>query len=71
MDFVWLFIASIIYAAGVILLLVSLVVGAIAFFKPRVRNCSLFLTAFIFQIIAGDTQTMYCYTIAAVFNSIH
>lgn len=54
MDFVWLFIASIIYAVGVFLLMVSLVVGAIAFVKPRVRNCSLFLTAFVFQIIAGN-----------------
>ena len=53
-DFVWLFVASIIYAVGVFLLMVSLVVGAIAFFKPRVRNCSLFLTAFVFQIIAGN-----------------
>lgn len=54
MDFVWLFAASIIYAVGVFLLLVSLVVGAIAFFQPRVRNCSFFLTAFVFQIIAGE-----------------
>ncbi len=54
MDFIWLFVASVIYAVGVILLLVSLVFGGIAFFKPRVRNCSLFLTAFIFQIIAGE-----------------
>ena len=54
MDFVWLFVASIIYAVGILLLLVSLVLGAIAFFMPRVRNCSLFLTAFVFQIIAGE-----------------
>ena len=59
MDFVWLFAASIIYAVGVVLLLVSLIVGAIAFFKPRVRNCSLFLTAFVFQIIAGEKETVY------------
>lgn len=54
MDFVWLFVASIIYAVGVFLLMVSLVIGAIAFFKPRVRNCSLFMTAFVFQIVAGE-----------------
>lgn len=54
MDFAWLFAASIIYAMGVLLLLVSLVVGVIAFFKPRVGSCSLFLTAFVFQIIAGE-----------------
>ena len=53
MDFVWLFAASIIYAVGVFLLLVSLIVGAVAFFKPRFGNCSLFLTSFVFQIIAG------------------
>ena len=54
MDFVWLFAASIIYAVGVFFLLISLVIGATAFFKPRIRNCSLFLTAFVFQIIAGE-----------------
>ena len=54
MDFVWLFAASIIYAFGVLLLLVSLIVGAVALCKPRIGNCSLFLTAFVFQIVAGE-----------------
>ena len=53
MDLVWLFAASIIYAVGIFLLLLSLVIGAVAFFKPRLGSCSLFLTAFVFQIIAG------------------
>lgn len=55
MDFVWLFAASIIYAVGVLFLLVSLIIGSVAFFKPKIRKCSLFLTAFVFQIFAGQS----------------
>lgn len=59
MDFAWLFAASLIYAVGVILLLVSLIIGGVAFFKPRVKSCSFFLMAFVFQIIAGEKETVY------------
>ena len=55
MDFVWLFAASIIYAFGVLLLLLSLITGVIALCKPHVGKCSLFLMAFIFQIVAGES----------------
>lgn len=54
MDFVWLFAASIIYAFGVLMLLLSLVIGALALCKPRCGGCSVFLTAFALQIIAGE-----------------
>ena len=56
-DFVWLFAASIIYAFGVLMLLLSLIIGALALCKPRCGGCSLFLTAFALQIIAGEEIT--------------
>lgn len=58
MDFVWLFAASIIYAFGVFLLLLSLIIGVIAFCKPRFGKCSLFLTAFVFQLLAGKNSVV-------------
>ena len=56
MDFVWLFAASIIYAVGVLMLLLSLIIGVLALCKPRCGGCSMFLTAFAFQIIAGEEK---------------
>jgi len=50
----YLFSASIIYAAGILILIISLLFGILAFCKPRVRGCSIFVVAFIFQIFAGN-----------------
>ena len=61
MDFVWLFAASIIYAGGILLLLISLVIGSVAFCKPRLGKCSLFMTAFVFQILAGEEKIFFSF----------
>ncbi len=50
----FLFSASIIYAGGVLLLVISLLIGILAFCKPRVRGCSIFIFAFLFQVFAGE-----------------
>ena len=52
-DIAFLFSASIVYAFGVGMLIVSLVVGVVAYCKPRIKTYSVFALAFIFQVIAG------------------
>lgn len=52
-DIVFLFSGSIVYAFGCLLLLISLVVGAVAYCKPKFGHCSLFLFAFVLQAVAG------------------
>lgn len=49
----FLFSSSIVYAFGCFLLLSSLLVGAIAFCKPKCGSCSLFLFSFSLQALAG------------------
>ena len=53
-DLVFLFSGSIVYAFGCLLLFISLIVGAIAYFKPKIGHCSLFLFAFVLQAVAGE-----------------
>ncbi len=53
-DIVFLFSASIVYAFGCFLLLISLLVGSIAFCKPKLGSCSLFAFAFVLQSVAGE-----------------
>jgi hypothetical protein len=53
-DLDFLFSASIVYAFGCLLLLVSLIVGSIAFCKPKCGSCSLFLFSFCLQALAGE-----------------
>lgn len=55
-DLIFLFAASIVYAFGCLLLLLSLVVGATAYCKPRMGHCSLYLFAFVLQAVAGIIQ---------------
>ena len=52
-EFQFLFAAGIIFAFGVGTLMLSLIIGIFAFCKPRVRGCSMFVIAFVFQITAG------------------
>ncbi len=52
-EIVFLFSSSIVYAFGVLMLLLSLLVGALALWRPRVGSCSLFLFAFVMQVTAG------------------
>jgi len=42
-----------VYAFGCGMLAVSFFVGVVAYFKPRIKNNSMFLVAFVFQAIAG------------------
>lgn len=59
-DLDFLFSASIVYAFGCLLLLISLMVGSIAFCKPKLGPCSLFLFAFALQALAGEVMQPYC-----------
>lgn len=52
-EIVFLFSASIVYAFGCLLLLLSLLVGAVAYCKPKFGHCSLFAFAFVLQSVAG------------------
>ena len=47
------FAACIIYGSGCGLLLISFLVGVIAYLKPRISGVSVFLIAFFIQLIAG------------------
>ncbi len=51
-DIAYLFSASIIFAVATVMLIISLVLGVIAYLKPRVYKgrCSLFAIAFVFQV---------------------
>lgn len=53
-DIAFLFSSSIVYAFGCGMLAVSFFVGVVAYFKPRIKNNSMFLVAFVFQAIAGE-----------------
>ena len=53
-DIAFLFSASILYAFGFLMLLVSLVMGVVAYLKPKVLGTSMFAVAFVFQVIGGE-----------------
>ena len=53
-DIAFLFSASIVYAFAFLMLVVSLIVGVIAYCKPRVKNNSMFAVAFVFQVVGGE-----------------
>ena len=52
-DIAFLFSASIVYAFGVGVQIMSLVIGVVAYCKPRIKTYSVFVLAFIFQVVAG------------------
>ena len=54
-DIAFLFSASILYAFAFLMLLLSLVLGVVAYFKPKVLGTSMFAVAFVFQVVAGET----------------
>lgn len=56
-DIAFLFSASIVYAFGFLMLLVSLVMGIIAYLKPKVLGTSMFAVAFVFQVIGGERHS--------------
>lgn len=53
-DIPFLVAAGIIYGVGIGLFMVSLLVGALACCKPRIRECSVFLAAFVLQAMGGE-----------------
>lgn len=53
-DIAFLFSASIVYAFAFLMLVISLIVGVIAYCKPRVKNNSMFAVAFVFQVVGGE-----------------
>lgn len=53
-DIAFLFSASIIYAFAFLMLLLSLVLGITAYFKPKLLGNSMFAVAFVFQVIGGE-----------------
>ena len=52
-DIAFLFSASILYAFAFLMLLLSLVVGVIAYLKPKVKGTSMFAVAFVLQVVGG------------------
>ena len=52
-EIVFLFASSMVYAFGILMLLIALLVGVLALWKPRFGSCSLFLFAFVLQVVAG------------------
>ena len=53
-DIAFLFSSSIVYAFGCGMLLVSLFMGVVAYCKPRIKCCPMFVVAFVFQVISGE-----------------
>ena len=53
-DIAFLFSASIVYAFAFLMLLLSLVMGIVAYCKPKVLGTSMFAVAFVFQVIGGE-----------------
>ena len=60
-DYIFLFSGSMVYAFGCLLLLISLLIGVVAYCKPRFGSCSLFLLAFVLQAVAGKLLIHACY----------
>lgn len=54
-DIAFLFSASIVYAFAFLMLLISLVIGIVAYLKPKVMGKSMFGFAFALQVIGGKT----------------
>lgn len=52
-DIAFLFSASMLYAFAFLTLLISLVMGIVAYLKPKLMGKSMFAAAFAFQIIGG------------------
>ena len=59
-DIAFLFSSSIVYAFGVGLFIVSLLLGAVACCKPRIKSRSMFLAAFVFQAFGGKELIHFC-----------
>lgn len=57
-DIAFLFSASIVYAFAFLMLLLSLVLGIVAYFKPKVLGNSMFAVAFVFQVIGGERSVI-------------
>ena len=57
-DIAFLFSASIVYAFAFLMLLLSLVLGIVAYFKPKVLGNSMFAVAFVFQVIGGERNAV-------------
>lgn len=51
-DIAYLFASSVVYGAGTVLLALSLLLGAIAYCKPRIKGQSMFLAGFTIQLFA-------------------
>lgn len=59
-DIAFLFSSSVVYAFGVGMLFISLIIGGVAYCKPRIKKLSMFLVAFFFQMAAGDRESCSC-----------
>ena len=53
-DIVFLFVGSISYGIGTGLLMISLIVGIVAYCKPRIKEQSVFLAGFVIQLFGCE-----------------
>ena len=69
-DISFLFPSGVIYCVGVFLLAVSLAVGVVAYCKPRIKEKSVFMLAFVIQLFACKFRQCALYDIHCVFLQI-
>lgn len=58
-DIVFLFTGSICYGLGTGLLMISLISGIVAYCKPRIKEKSVYLVAFVIQLFASKNDHRY------------
>lgn len=58
-DIVFLFTGSLSYGLGTGLLMISLIIGVVAYCKPRIKEQSVYLVAFVIQLFACKFNNFY------------
>ncbi len=61
-DVVYLLTSSICYGLGTCLLMISLIVGVVAYCKPRIKDHSVYLVAFVIQLFGCEYDSTICNT---------
>ena len=67
-DIVYLFTSSICYGVGTCLIMISLIVGIVAYCKPRIKEKSIYLVAFVLQLFACKFNSVQCSILSIITN---